>query len=211
MIGPGSEEKWSCLSENSPQGVWDNIAERMLLEFAESGQLHCPGVFSKQRTRKTVDTFYCGLSNNCDYFSHHCFCQVANMCEEFETHQDREGQLDVLMGQSIVLSEIKAEVLLDSDIPLHQNLLFQQYEERIVTLSQQDKLSKFCMGAGFLTVVENGQYFMTKDTAEFSQFNTVACREYTLPRRRRIKTKRMDPRERQTWARIRSCNQLLAP
>ena len=35
---------------------------------------------------------------------------VANMCEEFETHQDGSGQPDVLMGQSIVLSEIKAEV-----------------------------------------------------------------------------------------------------
>ena len=33
-----------------------------------------------------------------------------------------------------------------------------------------------------LNVVENGQYFMTKDTAEFSQFHTVACREYTLQR-----------------------------
>ena len=38
------------------------------------------------------------------------------------------------------------------------------------------------MDAGFLNVVEFGQYFMTKDTAEFSQFHAVACREYTLPR-----------------------------
>ena len=30
--------------------------------------------------------------------------------------------------------------------------------------------------------VEIGQYFMTKDTADFSQFYAVACREYTLPR-----------------------------
>ena len=30
---------------------------------------------------------------------------------------------------------------------------------------------------------EIGQYFMMKDTAEFSQFtDAVACREYTLPR-----------------------------
>ena len=32
------------------------------------------------------------------------------MCEEFEFHQDRLVQLDVLMGQPIVLSEIKAEL-----------------------------------------------------------------------------------------------------
>ena len=38
------------------------------------------------------------------------------------------------------------------------------------------------MDAGFLSVVKNGQYFMTKDTAEFSQFRAAACREYTLPR-----------------------------
>ena len=36
------------------------------------------------------------------------------------------------------------------------------------------------MDAGFLSVVEIGQYFMTKDTEE--QFHAVACREYTLPR-----------------------------
>ena len=35
FIGPGSEKWYSA--ENSPQGAWDNIAEEMLLEFAESG------------------------------------------------------------------------------------------------------------------------------------------------------------------------------
>ena len=43
IIGPGSEKKW-YLSENSPQGAWDNIAEQILLEFAETGHpiFHCP-------------------------------------------------------------------------------------------------------------------------------------------------------------------------
>ena len=36
------------------------------------------------------------------------------------------------------------------------------------------------MDAGFSSVVEVGQYFMTKDNEE--QFYTQACREYTLPR-----------------------------
>ena len=56
----------------------------------------------------------------------------------------------------------------------------QQYGERIEKLSEQDKLSKFCTDAGFLTTVEIGQYFRTKDTGE--QFHAVACREHTLPR-----------------------------
>ena len=87
------------------------------------------------------------------------------------------------MGQSsspVVLSEIKTEVPLENDDPAYQNFLLQQHEERIEKLSQQDKLSKFCMDAGFLSVVENGQYFMTKATGE--QFYAKACREYTFPR-----------------------------
>ena len=39
FIGPGSEKKWYSIKEDSPRRVWDNMAERMLLEFAESG---CP-------------------------------------------------------------------------------------------------------------------------------------------------------------------------
>ena len=38
------------------------------------------------------------------------------------------------------------------------------------------------MEAGFVHVVEVGQYFMTKDTGDFRQFRSVACREYTLHR-----------------------------
>ena len=39
FIGPGSEEKWYSMEENSSQGIWDHIAEKMMVEFAESG---CP-------------------------------------------------------------------------------------------------------------------------------------------------------------------------
>ena len=85
-------------------------------------------------------------------------------------------------SSSFVPNVIKTNVLLNNNDLAHKDLLLQQYGERIDKLSQQDKLSKFCMDARFLNVVEIGQYFMTKDTAEFSQFRAVACREYSLPR-----------------------------
>ena len=86
-------------------------------------------------------------------------------------------------SSSFVPSVIKTEVLLNNDDHAHKDLQLQRYGERIEKLTQQDKLSKFCMDAGFLNVVEIGEYCMTKDTAEFSQFtDAVACREYTLPR-----------------------------
>ena len=52
FIGPGSEKKCYSMEEKSPQGAWDHIAEKMLLEFAETDvlfsvqQLQCPGVIS---------------------------------------------------------------------------------------------------------------------------------------------------------------------
>ena len=110
--------------ENSPQGIWDLVADKMLLEFAESG---CPifrattplsrcNLKSKGHGKQsihftahypTIETFFRILvsANQLSLYG-----AVANMCEEFETHQDRSGQPDVLMGQSIVLSEIRAEV-----------------------------------------------------------------------------------------------------
>ena len=195
FIGPGSEKKWYSMEENSPQGIWDHIAEKMLLEFAESRcqfsvqQLHFPGVSSKAKDTEnclfrfaadhgTIETFFriIVFANQLSLYG-----AVANMCEEFETHQDRSGQLDVLMGQSIVFSEkIKAEVSLENDDPAYKNFLLQRYEERIKSLSQTERVSKFCMDAGFFSVVEIGQYFMTKDIEE--QFFSRACRVYTLPR-----------------------------
>ena len=191
-IGLGSEKKWYCSSEDSPQGERDNMAERMLLEFAVSG---CP-IFratiplSRGRLKskghgkssihygadlETIETIFRTI-DSANQLS--LYGAVAEMCEEYETLHERTGRPDMVMGQSIVLSAIKTEVSLDCDDPTNQDLLLQQYEERLEKLSQQNKLSKFCMDAGFLNVVEIGQYFMTKDTAEFSQFHAVACREY---------------------------------
>ena len=70
-----------------------------------------------------------------------------------------------------------------NDDPAQEEDLLQRYQERVEKLSKQDRVIKFCFDAGFLTTVDVGQYFMTKDTEEFSQFtDSVACREYTLPR-----------------------------
>ena len=39
FIGPDSEKKRYSMKGDSPQGIWDKLAEKMLIEFAESG---CP-------------------------------------------------------------------------------------------------------------------------------------------------------------------------
>ena len=175
FIGPGSEKKWYSIKEDSPQRICDNIAEKMLVEFAESGcpifrattplsrgQLRSKGhgklSIHFAATQETIETIF-RIIVSANQLS--LYGAVAEMCEEYESLHDRSGRPDMVMGQSIVLSAIKTEVSLDCDDPAYQSFLLQQYEERIEKLSQQDKLSRFCVDAGFLSVVEIGQYFMT--------------------------------------------------
>ena len=96
--------------------------------------------------------------------------QRKSMKEAHAKVYDRTRQpvVGVVGGQSsssFVPSVIKTEVLLDCDDLARKDLLLQQYGERIEKLSQQDRVSTFCMDAGFLNVVEIGEYFMTEDTA----------------------------------------------
>ena len=85
---------------------------------------------------------------------------VSDTCEEFDTCHDRIGRL-VVAGQSDLLF---VPIVMKTDIPLTDDLaqqeedLLQRCQERIEKLSQQDKVSKFCTDAGFLTTVEVGQY-----------------------------------------------------
>ena len=180
-------------SADSPQGELDKLAEKMMFEFAESGcpifrattplsrgQLKSKGhgklSIHNAADQETIETIF-RIIVSANQLS--LYRAIAEICEEYESLHETTGR-PVVMGQSIVLISIKTEVPLESDDPANQNFLMQKYGEWIEKLSQQDKLSKFCMDAGFLSVVEIGHYFMTKDTGK--QFYAVACREYTFPR-----------------------------
>ena len=110
---------------------------------------------------------------------------VSDLCQEYKSCHVRKGRL-VLVGQSdplfVPTSSLMKTPTPSTDDPAQEDVL-QKYHERMDKLSQQNRVIKFCTDAGFLTTVDVGQYFMTKDTEEFSQFTeSVACREYTLPR-----------------------------
>ena len=212
FIGAASEKKWYSIKEDSPQGIWDHIAEKMLVELAEGGcpifrattpvsrgQLKSKGhgklSIHFAADQETIETIF-RIIVSANQLS--LYGAVEEMCEEYESLHERTER-PVVMGQSsssLVLSVIKTEVPVDCDDTAYQNFLLQQHGERIEKLSQQDKLSKICTDAGFLSVVENGQYFMTKHTAKS---HTIQCSGlswiHTSKRWRSITTKRMDPRK----------------
>ena len=108
-IGPASEKKWYSGEENSPQGAWDHIAEEMLLEFAESGHhifratTPLSRCILKSKGHGTLSIHFTAdyptieivfrIIISANQLS--IYGAVANICEEFEAHQDRSGELDV--------------------------------------------------------------------------------------------------------------------
>ena len=96
---------------------------------------------------------------------------AATIYEEFEDHQDRTEQPVILVGQSIVLGEVKAETPVHDEDPMNDQIVWQQYIQQVESLSPENRRSKLCKEAGFMRVVEVGQYFVTKDTVDFRHFN----------------------------------------
>ena len=80
----------------------------------------------------------------------------------------------------LFLEKSKPKYLLMMKNPKTPKIILQQYFQQVNSLSPENRLSKFCKEAGFMSVVEVGQYFVTRNASEFQ--HTIACREYTLPR-----------------------------
>ena len=62
---------------------------------------------------------------------------VAAICDEYEGHPDSTGEPVILEGQSIVLGEIKAEVLAHEEEPRDDQIILQQYVQQVEPLYQK--------------------------------------------------------------------------
>ena len=179
---------------------WDRVAEQTMMEFSESGHpvFRATSPLSRGTLKSkgggqlsihfcadqgTIETVFRTIIsvNQLSFYG-----AVSNLREECKTCHVRTGR-PVLAGQSdplFVPSAMKTHTHTPlTDDPAQEDLL-QRYQERVERLSQQNRVIKFCTDAGFLTTVEVGQYFMTKDTEESSQFtDSVACREVHFAKR----------------------------
>ena len=142
FLGPGSEKKWSSVSEDSPNGEWGRIAEKMMLEFSESrhpvfcaasplsrGLLKSKGCGKLSilycADQETITTVFRTITS-ANQLS--LYGAVAEKCDEYETFHDRTVQ-PVVGGQpssSFVPSVIKTEVLVGCDDHAHKDLLLQK-------------------------------------------------------------------------------------
>ena len=103
----------------------------------------------------TVDTIY-RIILSVNHLS--VYGAVAAICDEYESHQDSTRQPVKLVGQSIVLGEIKAEVPVHDEEPRDDQITLQQYVQQVESLSPENRESKFCKEARFMRFVEVGQH-----------------------------------------------------
>ena len=86
-----------------------------------------------------------------------------------------------------------------TDDPAQEEDLLQRYRERIEKLSQQDRVSKICTDAGFLTTVEVGQRKTLKSSHKSQiQWPVVStpCQEMKVYLNQKVRsegTPRLDP------------------
>ena len=195
FIGPRSEKKWYFprIAHKEPgttlqsKCCWNLQKVDILLSVP---RLHCPEAFSRAKDLENCRYTSLQMETQLIQFIALFFLSISSVSTEqwqlyaknFESHQDRSGELEILMGQSIVLGEVKAEAPVHDEDPRNDQTIWQQYIQQVESLSPESKVSRFCKEAGFMRVVEVGQYFVTKDTGSLTQFRSVACREYTLPR-----------------------------
>ena len=137
FLGPGSEKKWYSISEASPQGDWDNLAEKMLIEFAESGhpvfratsplsrgQLKSKGggklsihYCADQETITTVFRTITSVNQLSLYGA------VAEMCEEYESYHAGRPVVGERSSSSFVPNVINTNVPMTDDPAQGEDLL----------------------------------------------------------------------------------------
>ena len=92
-LGPGSEKKWYSISEDSPQGEWDKMAEKMMVTLAESGHpvFRATSPLSRGQLKSKgggkLSIHYCAhleTIKNC--FSHNYFCKSAQSLRSSRRH-----------------------------------------------------------------------------------------------------------------------------
>ena len=146
----------------------------------------------KQRMWKIINTLLCRWGYDWNCFS--TFISVNQLgiygaslrfvwSEQSLPCKNRETCTDRTIWPIVWASNLLTKTPTPSTNDPAQEDLLRKYQERVERLSHQNRVNKICTDARFLTTVGVGQYFVTKDTEEFSQFTEpVACREYTLPR-----------------------------
>ena len=193
FLGPGSEKKWYSTSVTDTKEIgteslnwWWSNSEKADTQFSVQRVQVSRGTLKKQQKWKIINTLLRWWWYDWNCFSHNYFCLWTYLRSSvrfvwwIQCFSSKNGETRV--GRTI-RPIVRASKIVDDNTHTFDwssctQIYCKKYKERVERLSQQDRVIKICTDAGFLTTVEVGQYFVTKDTEEFSQFTEpVTCRD----------------------------------
>ena len=181
-LGPGSEKKWYGTHECKPDGQWDEVAENMMINFAESGHLFFRASSASERGElkskgKGMNTIHFNGSDETIELILRTAISVNQLsfygAERLSQRLKRYGET----GMVIPTEFATANQIPQTDAEVQGNL-FREYEQTLAALPEQTKLTKLCSNAGFSRNIEKGQFFNTLDDDTHDKL-MGSCREYT--------------------------------
>ena len=193
----GSEKKWYGTHVCKPDGQWDEVAENMMINSAESGNpkfrassaLERGELKSKGKGMKTIhyngtdETIELILQTVISVNQLSVYGAAADLCGELARDSKgtgRPGAPEDLESLVIPTEFPSANQVPQTDAKVQGNLLC-EHEQKFADLPEQEKLTKLCSNAGFSKNIEKGQFFITLDDDTLDKL-MGSCREYTLAR-----------------------------
>ena len=210
-------------SGQSTRNLWDHITEKMLLEFAENtcpifratiplsrGQLKSEGHGKLSihfgATQETIETIF-RIIISANQLS--LYGAVGEQVWRIWI-PSRLDQGDLIKWWDNQLFSVNSRQKFLWRMTSHHTRIFycNDMKKRIEMLSQQDKVSKFCMGSGIYALLLKWDSIPWLKTLG-EQFFARACREYTLPRSdESSQPKGWIPWKHENWNRIGNYDQL---
>ena len=173
------------------------MAVMMLVEFAESGCpiLRATSPFSRCRFKRKghgkLSVHKCADLETIEFFSQDCFCKLAQSFQSNRGDIWRVWNFSWKNGETRCDGAIKFFTRVQCEKDKYYWIVMTRTTFSIVAIWRTNwkavtttNWANFSRMQDFwlLLILDSFlQYFMTKDTAQFSHFRVVARREYTLP------------------------------
>ena len=143
ILGIWIREKWSSISEDSPQGEWNKKAEKMMITFAESGHpvFRATSRLSRGTLKREgggqLSIHFCAVEGTIETVFRTITSvnqlslngAVAEVCEEYEAYHAGRPVVGEQSSSSFVLNMINTNVPLNNDDPTLKKYLLQRYGE----------------------------------------------------------------------------------
>ena len=146
--------------------------------------LHCPGVVSRAKGEENCRYTSLQIKTQLIQFIALFFLSISSVStEQWQLYAKNLRAIKIDRG-NLWYWWVNQSFLAKSKqkLPWMTKLFGSSTFNKLNRFHQKTKWVNSVRKQDLCAVVEVGQYFVTKDTGDFRQFRSVACREYTLPR-----------------------------